>query len=215
MKSFVRDDNKVLVVVLCALTVVMVGLIAGIALVNANRASEPVSGESQDGGSGGQSEGYMAGTTKPMGLDDNGEGENNSGGDGQDGGNVADDAERIQGWIAEAEDVRNGFDGMTLEDALAYIEQRAAEKDDPDDAFNIRLVKVNVLYYYEMYEEALAELKRVERPEDLTLWNQEEYYNMMYMVSLELGDEEAAGEYAKLWREVNYKRTGGPTGVED
>jgi hypothetical protein len=38
---------------------------------------------------------------------------------------------------------------------------------------------------------------------------------MMYMVSLKLGDEKAAEEYARMWREVNYKRTGGPAGVED
>ncbi|MBR2795910.1 hypothetical protein IKE13_02580 [Candidatus Saccharibacteria bacterium] len=216
MRSFVRNDNKVLVVVLCALTVVMIGLIVGITVVKVNRYNESISGGQSDG-SGGQGDGYMAGTTKPMGLDDEGD-ENDDEGEGgseQGGESETENAERVQRWFDEAEDVRNGFDGMTLEDALAYIEQRAEEKDDLDDAFNIRIIKVNVLYYYEMYDEALAELNRVEHPEDLALWNQEEYYNMLYLTSIALGDEEAAEGYAELWREANYKRTGGPKGVED
>ncbi|MBR2803002.1 hypothetical protein IKE19_00245 [Candidatus Saccharibacteria bacterium] len=196
MEQQKRDGNKILVGVLCALTVIMVGLIVAITAVKVGRYSEIADGGgyNQDSNPDEQDEIKEGeGTTAPVVVD----------GDDEDGGGDVsgepDETEeeqlQVENQIAIEDAIKQYIRGLSVDDALVYLDGQIENVGSADEKFSMRLIKINVLNNDEQYEAALAEAQKIENVDKLNKWNKIEYYNMMAYTYQMLGDTEKENEY--------------------
>ena len=202
MEKHKYNEKSILMVILCILVVLIIGLAIGIivASVNRNNGNSIVIPVGADGKA---EEGFVAGGTAPMGLDDE---------DDEEGEFTEEDAKKAAEWMSEFDEVCDYVYEMSFTDAMNYVEGKINEKDNPDDIFNMRLIKMNLMTNDGAYQNALQESENI-KPEELSLWNQERYYNAMRYIYQMLGDEEKAQEYIDLFSDVNLRITGGASGA--
>ena len=202
------NQKNILMAVLAVLIFLIVVMSIVIALViNRNYSGDGGGSGGSNGGSSGtyiDTSGYeMAGTSEPIGLEEDYY---------EDGEQTVEDSARIDEWVSESADVREKIYDMSLSEAMSYIDGKIAEKADPDDAFNMQAIKINVLMNAEMYSQALEEANKITNVSQLSLWNQEEYYNTMHWIYEGLDNKEKADEYVDLWYKTYIRRTGGASG---
>ena len=205
-KKTVNRNNLLLIVLGVLVLLIAILSITIVVVVNIN-GSGSGSGSGNDDGTGTviDPSGYeMAGAAEGIGLDEEYQ---------EEGEQTTADRENAIRWTSEAAEVRNAIYDMSFSEAMAYIDSKMAEKDNPDDIFNMQIIKVNVFINAEMYSQALEEANKITNISQLSLWNQEEYYNAMHWIYDGLENKEKADEYVKLWHETYNRRTGGASGA--
>ena len=201
-----RENNKFWIIILCALFVVMVGLIVGIVAVSVGKNS----GTTGDNGSQ-EEDGIQSGegVVEPLIIGgDNGEGESEDG-EGNEGDGVGEDTgspneteeeqEQVQEQVAVENSVKDYIRQMSVEEALEFLDTRIEIASGADEMFSMRLIKINVLNNASRHEDALAEAEKINNVEELSKWNKCEYYNMMAYTYQVLGDAEKENEYGEKY----------------
>ena len=206
-----RDDNKILIIVLCVLTVVMVGLIIGVVTAGINKYNQSISvdqnSDSNEQSDDGDSEiAQLDGSTEPMDITDEagqeGEGEGNDT-------DVSIDTNQIEIWLEKADTIKARVSTMSVEDALLYLDSLIDGVSDINEKFNIRTLKINVLNNANRSVDALAVITDNSDLSELDLWMKYNYYEAICTTYRLLGYseehsvclDERSEMYKTLWGE--------------
>ena len=202
-----RSNNKFWIIILCVLATIMVGLIAGIVVVQVNRSNQIASeeeGEEEESPSG-------EGKVDPLIIDENsGEGETDDGGESGEGeGNSGisgepneseEQREKTNEQVAIENAVKEYISSLSVDEALSYLDTQVMRyEDDANNKFAMLLIKINVLNNADRHEDALTEALKIDNVEEFSKWNKVEYYNMMAYTYQVLGDTEKENEYGNLY----------------
>ncbi|MBR3253762.1 hypothetical protein IKF86_00745 [Candidatus Saccharibacteria bacterium] len=203
-----RSNNKFWIIILCVLATIMVGLIAGIVVVQVNRNNQTASEEEgeeendstdedeDDESSTKTGEGEVA----PVIVDNGGEesSDENNGSPNE----TEEEQTQVQNQIAVMNSVKQYLSTLTVDEALSYLDEQIANTVNANDKFGMRLLKINVLNNADRHEEALEEAKKVDNVDELSKWNKSEYYNAMAYTYESLGDITKRNEYIVLYEQA-------------
>lgn len=225
MEKHKRNENKILISILCVLFVLIVGLIIGIVVVDNTKKNDDESSQEGTSQNDNNNPGGNSGNSGNNNGAENGDGDEDGSEDvatvgtaePMTGGSsdlpIDQEQEQIQKQVRKTAEMQNYVQNISRDDAMKYVDGQISSTDDSNDKFNIQLFKVNLYINAGNIEGALkVATEEIGDVSGLILWNQKSYYDVMARIYSYMDDQESVNKYRQLSQEIYDKLFDGGEG---